>query len=129
MKRTVAMFVGAMMVTVAASPALARSAKQIATVTGLGNTFVSTWLLGFSTSLPEFVTSFAAIRMGAFDLAVGNLFGSNSFNLVIFVALDLASPAGSIFGELSPAHAVSGTLAVVLMSLGLASIMYRAERR
>lgn len=79
--------------------------------------------------MPELVTSFAAVRIGALDLAVGNLFGSNSFNMVIFVVLDLATPSGSIFGGLSPAHAISGTLAVVLMSLGLASILYRAERQ
>lgn len=129
LKRTIAVFASAALVILVASPALAWSAKHIAEVSGLGNTFVGTWLLGLSTSLPEFVTSFAAVRIGALDLAVGNLFGSNSFNMVIFVVLDLASPSGSIFGELSPAHAISGTLAVVLMSLGLASILYRAERR
>jgi cation:H+ antiporter len=129
LKRTLAAFAGAAAVILAASPGLAWSAKNIAEISGLGNTFVGTWLLGLSTSLPEFVTSFAAVRIGALDLAVGNLFGSNSFNMVIFVVLDLASPSGSIFGGLSPAHAISGTLAVVLMGLGLASILYRAERR
>jgi cation:H+ antiporter len=129
LKRAIAEFAGSAVVILAASPVLAWSAKHIAEVSGLGNTFVGTWLLGLSTSLPEFVTSFAAVRMGALDLAVGNLFGSNSFNMVIFVALDLATPSGSIFGGLSPAHAISGTLDVVLMSLGLASILYRAERR
>ncbi len=49
--------------------------------------------------------------------------------MVIFVALDLASPNGSFFARLSQAHAISGTLAVILMSLGLAGILYRAERR
>ncbi|HVB80184.1 MAG TPA: hypothetical protein VNE82_09625 [Candidatus Binataceae bacterium] len=129
LKRTVAIFVGAAALILVASPALAWSAKHIAEVSGLGTTFVGTWLLGLSTSLPELATSFAAVRIGALDLAVGNLFGSNSFNMVIFFALDLVSPSGSIFAELSPVHAISGTLAVVLMSLGLASILYRAERR
>ncbi len=129
LKRPVAVFAGAAVLTLAVSPALAWSAKHIAEVSGLGNTFVGTWLLGLSTSLPEFVTSYAAVRIGALDLAVGNLFGSNSFNMVIFLVLDMASPSGSIFAGLSPVHAISGILAVVLMSLGLASILYRAERR
>jgi cation:H+ antiporter len=124
-----AWFIGASAAIVLAAPALAWSAKHIAALTGLGDTFVGTWLLGLATSLPEFVTAFAAVRIGQFDLAVGNLFGSNSFNMIIFVALDLATPAGSIFQGLSPIHAISATLAVILMSLGLASIMYRAERR
>lgn len=86
-------------------------------------------MLGLSTALPELVTCFAAVRIGAYDLAVGNLFGSNSFNMVIFFALGLAVPGGSIFADLNPAHALSGALSVILMSLGLAGILYRAERR
>jgi cation:H+ antiporter len=129
LKRSVAIFAGAAALTLAASPALAWSAKHIAEISGLGNTLVGTWLLGLSTSLPEFVTSYAAVRIGALDLAVGNLFGSNSFNMAIFLVLDVASPSGSIFMGLSPVHAISGILSVVLMSLGLASILYRVERR
>jgi cation:H+ antiporter len=49
--------------------------------------------------------------------------------MVIFLILDLATPSASVFAGLSPVHAISGMLAVVLMSLGLASILYRAERR
>jgi cation:H+ antiporter len=129
LKRTLAAFVGAAAVILVASPALAWSAKHLAEVTGLGSTFIGTWLLGLCTSLPELATSVAAVRIGAVDLAVGTLFGSNSFNMVIFVALDIAYPAGSIFGGLSATHAISGMLAVVLMTLGLAGILYRAERR
>lgn len=129
LKRSVAVFAGAAAVTLAVSPALAWSAKHIAELSGLGNTFIGTWLLGLSTSLPEFVTSYSAVRIGALDLAVGNLFGSNSFNMAIFLILDLASPSASVFAGLSPVHGISGMLAVVLMSLGLASILYRAERR
>jgi cation:H+ antiporter len=129
MRRSVVTFAAATIAILVAAPLLAWSAKHIAEATGLGTTFVGTWMLGLSTSLPEFVTSFTAVRIGAFDLAVGNLFGSNSFNMVIFLALDGANPAGSIFRRLSPAHAISGILAVILMALGLASILYRAERR
>jgi len=74
------------------------------------------------------VACIAAVRMGAFDLAVGNLFGSNAFNMAIFFAIDLAQP-GSIFASLDPSHGLSGLFAVVLTSLGVAAIVYRAERR
>jgi cation:H+ antiporter len=111
-----------------AAPAFAWSARGIAQVTGLGNTFVGTWLLGVSTSLPELVASVAAVRLGAFDLAVGNLFGSNAFNMAIFVALDAAQP-GSLFAAIEPSHALSALFAVILMSVGVAAIVYRAERR
>jgi cation:H+ antiporter len=111
-----------------AAPYLASSAGRIADLSGLGTTFIGTWLLGLSTSLPELVTSIAAVRMGWFDLAVGNLFGSNSFNMLVFVAMEFASPT-PIFARLDPVNALTACLAIALMSLGLASIVYRAERR
>lgn len=111
-----------------AAPAFAWSARGIAEISGLGNTFVGTSLVGLATSLPEVVTCLAAVRMGAFDLAVGNLFGSNAINMAIFLPLDLAQP-GSLFATVDPGHAVSGLFAVLLMSLGLAAIVYRAKRR
>jgi cation:H+ antiporter len=109
------------------APAFAGSAKGIAEITGFGTTFVGTWLVGLSTSLPELASSIAALRLGASDLAVGNRFGSNAFNMAIFFALDLASPA-PIFSGLDSDHAISGLFAVVLMGLGLAAIVYRADR-
>jgi cation:H+ antiporter len=120
--------VGALGVAIAA-PLLAMAARELAALTGLGETFLGTWLVGLTTSLPELVSSLAAIRLGAFDLAVGNLFGSNAFNMAIFPVLDLAEPRGSIFAVVSLDHVVSGLCAVVLTSLGLAAIVYRAERR
>jgi cation:H+ antiporter len=112
-----------------AAPAFAWSAKRIAELSGLGTTFVGTWLVGLATSLPELVTAVAALRLGAVDLAVGNLFGSNAFNMVVFLPMDLAYPGSSIFGVLDPAHALSALLAVVLMALGLAAIVLRSEGR
>jgi cation:H+ antiporter len=127
-RRAVLGFGGAALVILAAAPAFAWSAQGIAEISGLGNTFVGTWLVGLATSLPELVACLAAVKMGAFDLAVGNLFGSNAFNMGIFFALDLAQP-GSLFAALDPGHALSGLAAVVLMSLGVAAIVYRAKRR
>jgi cation:H+ antiporter len=49
---------------------------------------MGTWLVGLATSLPELVTSLAAVRLRAYDLAVGNLFGSNALNMTIFAVLD-----------------------------------------
>lgn len=113
----------------AAAPAFAGAAQRIAELSGLGSTFVGTWLVGISTSLPEVVSSIAAVRIGAFDLAVGNLFGSNAFNMCVFFAMDLAHPGGPVFSVLDPAHVVSALFAMLLMALGLAAIVYRAERR
>lgn len=112
-----------------AAPAFAWAAKEISAATGLGNTFVGTFLVGLSTSLPELVTSIEAVRIGALDLAVGNLFGSNAFNMLILLPLELASPGVSIFAGADSAHALTALIGIVLMALGLAAIVYRSERR
>ncbi len=80
---------------VVAATYLPRRADEIATVTGLGQTFVGSMLVAVSTSLPEIVVSKAALRMGAVDLAVGNILGSNLFNLVILSIDDVFFPKGS----------------------------------
>lgn len=129
LRRAVLGFAVCAAVILLASPAVARGAHGLAALSGLGDTFVGTWLVGLSTSLPELVASLAAVRLGAYDLAVGNLFGSNAFNMALLVALDLAHPGGPLLAEVSRAHALSGLFAVVLMSLGLAAIVYRAKRR
>jgi cation:H+ antiporter len=127
--RAVLGFVVAAAVTLAAAPVFAHAAKELAEVTGLGTTFVGTWLVGLSTSLPELVASVAAVRMGAFDLAVGNLLGSNAFNISILLWVDLAHPGASIFVDASRAHVLTLAFGIILMALGLAAIVYRAKKR
>ena len=128
LRATTEFLIGALMIFLAA-PAFARSAINFAQLSGLGASFVGTCLLGFSTALPEFVTSVTAVKLGAYDLAVGTLFGSSAFNMVVFFAMDMAYGKGSVFAALAPVHALSGSLAVVLMALGLAAIVYRSDRR
>jgi cation:H+ antiporter len=129
LRRAVLGFGGAALVTLAAAPVFAYAAKEVAEVTGLGTTFIGTWLVGLATSLPELVASIAAVRMGAFDLAVGNLLGSNAFNVSILLWVDLAHPGASIFVDASPTHVLSIVFGIILMALGLAAIVYRAKKR
>lgn len=121
-------FAAAALVILVAAPFFARSAAALAVLTGLGTTFVGTWLVGLSTSLPELVTSLAAVRMRSYDLAVGNLFGSNALNMSIFIALDLAH-GGPVLSVASEVHLVSALAGVALMSTGLAALVFRATRR
>jgi cation:H+ antiporter len=116
---------GALIVLIAA-PQFARSAEALAVITGLGRTFVGTWLVGLSTSLPELVTSIAAVRLRAYDLAVGNLFGSNALNMTIFALLD-AVHGSPVLSAVQPAHAISALAAVILMAVAMASLVFRAQ--
>jgi cation:H+ antiporter len=127
LRRAVLGFLAAAAVIVVAAPLFAASAKALAEATGLATSFVGTWLVGFATSLPELVASLAAVRIHAYDLAVGNLFGSNALNMAMFVPLDLAHGA-PVLGAVSPVHALSAMVGVVLTAIGLAAIVYRAQR-
>ncbi len=60
----------------------------------LGATFVGAAFLAVSTSLPEIVTGLAAVRMGQMDLALGNIFGSNMFNIFVVPMCKATSLAG-----------------------------------
>lgn len=112
-----------------AAPILAVSAKKIAETTGIGTTFVGTSLLAVATSLPELVASLAAMRLGAFDLAVGNLFGSNAFNMCVLFFTDVAYRPGPLLSAVSGTHTITAFFSILLMNIGLMGIIYRAEKR
>jgi cation:H+ antiporter len=122
-------FAGASAVILLVAPVFAGSAKGLAEITGLTTSVVGTWLVGLATSLPELVTSLAAVRMKAYDLAVGNLFGSNAVNMIMFVPIDLALPGTSIFAAVDPVHALTAVVGIILMALGQAAILLRAQGR
>lgn len=120
--------IGALVLLVAA-PVLAWSAERIAEESGMTATFIGTSLVAITTSLPELVVSISAVRLGAFDLAVGNLFGSNAFNMAAFFFADLAYRGGGLLSTVSSTHALTALWAIIMMNIGLMGIIYRAERR
>ena len=111
-----------------ATPALVLSAEALARVTGLGETFVGTLLVGLTTSIPEGVTIIAAVRLGALDLAAGNVFGSNAFNMCIPLAMDLASPAGPVLPRAARANLIGAQLAVLVTALILLRMLTPRSR-
>ncbi len=121
-------FATAAAVIVMAGPKLAEAADTIADETGLGGSFVGTTFVALSTSLPELVASVAAVRLGAFDLVVGNVFGSNAFNMLLFLPLDLAYP-GSLMIDANPAHAVTVLSVVVATAVVIMGQLYQRESR
>lgn len=121
-------FIAAAGVIVLVGPYLAGTAGQIADQSGLGKTFVGTTLVALSTSLPELVASFAAIRLKAFDLAIGNVFGSNAFNMLLLLPLD-AIHTGPLMASVSPAHVVSVMAGVIATSVVLMGQLYHIEKR
>ena len=129
LRRSIASFALSAVAIFVAAPALAYSAQNIARHTGLGETFVGTTLLALSTSLPELVASIAAVRIGAHDIAVGNLFGSNAFNMAALVFVDAAYLPAALLRSVDPSQATAGIGAILLMALALAALVHGTETR
>jgi cation:H+ antiporter len=107
--------------------AVAVAGLTVVEQTGLSSSFVGTGLTAVVTSLPELVTVLVAVRIGALTLAVGNIIGGNSFDVLFVAAADIAYRDGSLY------HAVDASTkivlaVVVLMTAVLAAGLVRRER-
>jgi cation:H+ antiporter len=121
-------FVGAVTAIVIAGPRLAETADLLAEKTGLGRTFFGTVFVAAITSLPEAVTTFEALRLGSSDLAVGNIFGSNAFNMIIPAVADLATDQ-PILAVAADTHAVTAVAVILVTCVAVLGLLYRAEKR
>ena len=73
------------------------SASSIAKLLGLSERVISLSIIAFGTSLPELVTSIVSSKKGEQDLLVGNIIGSNIFNICIVLGVPV-----SIYGSITP---------------------------
>ena len=110
-----------------AAPALAFSVEEIAESTGLATSFLGVVAVALVTTMPEASTTITAVRIGATDLAVGNLFGSCAFNILILALADPAYRPGTLVETLESAHVAAGLSAIVLMTLALCQILLRGR--
>jgi cation:H+ antiporter len=82
-----------------------------------------------ATSLPELAVSVAAVRIGALDMAVANLLGSNLFNVVILAIDDAFFRTGPLLAHVSPMHAMSALTAVAMTATAVVGFFYRPRTR
>ena len=102
---------------------------EIAVRTGLGQTFVGSVFIALSTTLPELVVSVSALTIGATDMAVGNLFGSNVFNIFVLAVDDFFYTAGPLLAHVSGTNVISSVSAMVALSIAVIGLTYRADKK
>jgi cation:H+ antiporter len=117
------------LIVVAAGAGLPFIGQMIAGVMNWELTFVGTLLIAAATSLPEVVVTIAAVRSGALSMAIGNLFGSNLFNILILAIDDLVYRQGPLLAHGSAAHAVSAISGVTMTGVALVGMLYRPRVR
>lgn len=93
--------------------------------TGLSETLVGTLFTAVATSLPELVTTIAAVRQGALTLAVGGIIGGNTFDVLFLVFSDAAYRDGSIYHAVSQQPLFLISLTILLTAFLLMGLIRR----
>jgi cation:H+ antiporter len=97
---------------------LARYGDAIAERTGLGRIWIGLVVIAIVTSIPELVTSISAVTLvKSPDLAMGNVLGSCTFNLTLFVLADLMYRPAPVLNQISSRHLLSVILGIVMLGL------------
>jgi len=117
------------LVVIIAATFLPKIGEGIAETTGLGQTFVGNIFIAISTSLPEVVVSISAVKIDAIDLAIGNLFGSNIFNIFILAIDDIFFTKGPLLSFVNPNHIISALSAIAMTTVAIIGLTYRSEKR
>lgn len=100
---------------------------RISTTTGLSRSFVGNLFLATSTSLPEIAASLAAIRLGAIDMAIANVLGSNLFNIAILAIYDIADGRANFWASLTDANGFAAVITMMMTGVVIVSLMFRAS--
>jgi cation:H+ antiporter len=105
-------------VVIVAGRFLAASADSIAEISGISASFIGVLLVSIVTTLPEASVTVTAALRKSYGIAMGNVYGSNAFNVAIFSLSDLFYPGRPLLGEMQGAHFAAAAGAMLLMIMG-----------
>lgn len=129
LRQAVVRYAGASLIVVGAGIWLPFIGVELAQTMGWHKTFVGTLLIAFATSVPELIITIAAVRLGALDMAISNLLGSNLFDIFIIAMDDVLFTAGPILSHVSPLHAVTALSAMIMTGIAIIGLLYRPATR
>jgi len=107
---------------------LSTSADIIATKTGLASGIVGFLLVGLSTSLPEISSVTAAIRLRRYDMAVGDIFGTNLFNIALIFLADVIYVGEPVLSLAGRFELIGAILAIILTGVFVIGLLERRNR-
>lgn len=103
--------------------------ERLAAIMGWHNTFVGTLFVAAITSLPELAVTIATFCMGALDMAIANLLGSDLFDILVLVLEDLIFLTGPLLSYISPLHVFSAISALIMNGIVIVGLVYRPSTR
>lgn len=104
------------------------TANKIASASGLSLTAVGVLFTAVSTSIPELVTSIAAVRRGALTLAIGGIIGGNAFDTLFMAASDVAYRNGSIYHAMRDSSQLWVALTLLMCGILMMGLIRRQEQ-
>jgi len=119
---------GASAIILAAGTVLTLSAEAIAESTGTSAGIMGLTLLAAATSLPEFSTAIAAVRLKRAELAIGDILGGNMFNTALILLVDALDSGEPVLGQVDRASLTATLIAVLLTALYLIGLVERRDK-
>lgn len=107
---------------------LSQTADAISKQTGLGSGFIGLVLVGFATSLPELSSITMAVRLRRYEMALGDVFGTNLLTLGLIFLADLTYAGGPVLQQAGTFEAVAALLGLILTAIFLVGLLERANK-
>ena len=118
-------FCGYAGITAGAGYAIGESSIGLVRATGISETAFGTLFTAVANSLPELVTAVAAVRIGAVNLAVGDVVGGNAFEVLFLAAADFAYLEGSIYAEVTPRNVFTAMTVIMMTGVLILGMLHR----
>lgn len=104
---------------------LSSSADALADRTGIGASMIGFTLLALATSLPELSSITTALRLRQYEMAVGDIFGTNMFNVALLFLADAVYVGGPVLDLAGPFEVTGALLAALMSSVFLVGLLAR----
>ena len=108
---------------------LAYIGKELSQILRLNQSFVGNLFIGFVTTLPEITVSIAALLIGAKEIAVANMLGSNLFNMTIIFADDILYRKAPILGAVSGGHVRSTCVVMAMTAIVILAMATKPKKK
>ncbi|HEV7267772.1 MAG TPA: sodium:calcium antiporter [Falsiroseomonas sp.] len=112
----------------AAGYVLSQTGSAAAAKTGLGSAFFGATFVAIATSLPEISTMVGAVRLKRYEMAMGDIFGTNLFNAALIFVTDALAPGDPLLGRVGAFSAFGALLGLVLTALFMSGLVERRDR-
>ncbi|WP_013630744.1 sodium:calcium antiporter [Rubinisphaera brasiliensis] len=108
--------------------AVSTSADAVSKQSGIGSGFIGATLVAITTSLPEISTAAGAVRLGAYTMAISNIFGTNCLEVALLFPSDLAFRSGPVINAVASDAILLGGVGIVVTTMYLWGLLERRDQ-